>query len=151
MCRDARASCIGHIGDASTVTANIFTQHYYGANMDDKPVTALPARHFTVQSLAAYWGVSPSHIYNLIHTNALRHMRIGKAIRIPTIFIKEYEEQSCQTNSISTASGNTTTELGTSFGRQKMKKRHQGGQSAYQRGLQIAAQRSSTALNSSRD
>ena len=59
--------------------------------MDDQPV-AMPARHFTVQSLAAYWGVSPSHIYNLIHSNALRHMRIGKAIRIPSIFVKKFQE-----------------------------------------------------------
>ncbi len=58
--------------------------------MNDQTGTAMPARHFTVQSLAAYWGVSPSHIYNLIHSNALRHMRIGKAIRIlksPLVFI----------------------------------------------------------------
>ena len=57
--------------------------------MSDKP-GSFPARHFTVQSLAAYWEVSPSHIYNLIHSNALRHMRIGKAIRIPVDLVKEF-------------------------------------------------------------
>jgi excisionase family DNA binding protein len=112
----------------------------------------MPARHFTVQSLATYWGVSPSHIYNLIHSNALRHMRIGKAIRIPANFIKEFEEQSCQIATTFTAYGSTITERGTSSGLQKTEKiQTHGEQSAYQRGLQIAAQRSNTAPNSSRD
>jgi len=39
-----------------------------------------PARHFTVQSLAKYWEVSPSHIYNLIHTGTIRFLRIGKFV-----------------------------------------------------------------------
>ena len=120
--------------------------------MDDQPVVAMPARHFTVQSLAAYWGVSPSHIYNLIHSNALRHMRIGKAIRIPQNIVKEFEEQaSCLTKPIFTASGSTTMELGTSYGHQKMDKKHREEQSAYQRGLRIAAQQNNTAPNTSRD
>jgi excisionase family DNA binding protein len=120
--------------------------------MNDQTGTTLPARHFTVQSLAAYWGVSPSHIYNLIHSNALRHMRIGKAIRIPTIFIKEYEETSCQTAMTFTVSGNTTMELGTLSGHQKPKRKQTlAGQNAYQRGLQIAEKRNNTAPNLSQD
>ena len=108
--------------------------------MDDQLVDAMPARHFTVQSLAAYWGVSPSHIYNLIHSNALRHMRIGKAIRIPTIFIKEYEEQSCQELKNYTDSGSTTTVPSISSG-MNASNCHQGAntlrQGAFQRGQQI--------------
>ncbi len=118
--------------------------------MDDKP-DLTPAKHFTVQSLAAYWGVSPSHIYNLIHSNSLRHMRIGTAIRIPAIIVKEFEETACQLTTTSTVYGNTITELGTSSGHQKMEKKHRGEQSAYQRGHQIAAQRNNIAPNSSRD
>jgi len=64
--------------------------------MKNNPNISFPSRHFTVQSLAAHWEVSPSHIYNLIHSNTLRHMRIGKAIRIPIHFVKEYEENACQ-------------------------------------------------------
>jgi excisionase family DNA binding protein len=119
--------------------------------MDDKPPILMPARHFTVQSLAAYWGVSPSHIYNLIHSNSLRHMRIGKAIRIPATIVKEFEETACQLTTTSTVYGNTITELGTSFGHQKMEKKYREGQNAYQRGLQIAEKRNNTAPNLSQD
>jgi excisionase family DNA binding protein len=120
--------------------------------MDDQSVVAMPARHFTVQSLAAYWGVSPSHIYNLIHSNALRHMRIGKAIRIPQLIVKEFEEQaSCLTKPIFTASGSTTMALGTSYGHQKMERKHREEQSAYLRGQQTAKKPSNSAPNTSQD
>ena len=110
-----------------------------------------PPRHFTVQTLARYWGVSPSHIYNLIHSNAIRHMRIGKAIRIPSIFVKEFEEAACQTSVISTVSGSTTTELGTLSGLQRLEKKRQGALSAYQQGVQTAARQNNIAPNSSQD
>ncbi|MCL2468902.1 MAG: excisionase family DNA-binding protein [Alphaproteobacteria bacterium] len=115
-------------------------------------VPASPARHFTVQSLAKYWGVSTSHIYNLIHSGSIRYMRIGKAIRIPTDFIKEYEEAACLTT-IFTAYGNTITDTGTSFGVTvpQMRTSTTEEQSAYQRGQRIARQQNNSALNSSQD
>jgi len=119
--------------------------------MDDQPV-AMPARHFTVQSLAAYWGVSPSHIYNLIHSNALRHMRIGKAIRIPNHFIKEFEEAACLLTKRNIDSGSTQTEQSTSFGQNKTPPAQLGcRQNAFQRGQQIGRQPNNTAPNSSQD
>lgn len=46
-----------------------------------EPSGSFPARHFTVQSLATHWEVSPSHIYNLIHSGAIRYLRIGNGGR----------------------------------------------------------------------
>ncbi|MDD2325132.1 MAG: helix-turn-helix domain-containing protein [Alphaproteobacteria bacterium] len=103
----------------------------------------MPARHFTVQSLADYWGVSPSHIYNLIRSNALRHMRIGKSIRIPTIFVTEYEEQSCQLTMISTNLINAQTESGTFVG--TTQRQISPALNAYQRGQQTAAKQKDSA------
>jgi excisionase family DNA binding protein len=116
--------------------------------MDDQPV-AIPARHFTVQSLAAYWGVSPSHIYNLIHSNALRHMRIGKAIRIPSIFVKEFQEAACQLTTISTNLNNAQMGSGTFAGTTQPQK--PSALNAYQRGQQTAAKQNNSALNTSRE
>lgn len=75
-----------------------------------------PPRHFTVQTLAARWEVSPSHIYNLLHSNALPHLRIGKAIRIPIHFVKEFEDAACQKTTTFINSGNIQTDFGTSPG-----------------------------------
>jgi excisionase family DNA binding protein len=152
MRRDARTCSIAYTGDATAVTANIFIQHYYGENMDDQPVAAMPARHFTVQSLAAYWGVSPSHIYNLIHSNALRHMRIGKAIRIPNHFIKEFEEAACLLTKRNTDFGSIQTEPFTSSGQNAIRQPKQGcRQNAFQQGQQIGKQQNNTVPNSSQD
>jgi excisionase family DNA binding protein len=121
--------------------------------MDDKP-DLTPARHFTVQSLATYWGVSPSHIYNLIHSNALRHLRIGKAIRIPAIIVKEFEETACQITQRNTDFGNTPTEPSMSYGTTASKyprassTRKQG---AFQQGQRIGKPLNNTAPNSSQD
>lgn len=117
-----------------------------------KPPDFMPARHFTVQSLAAYWGVSPSHIYNLIHSNALRHMRIGKAIRIPNYFIKEFEETAYQLTKRNIVSGNMTMEQSTSSGQNKTPPRTLGcRQNAFQQGQQIGHLPSNTAPNLSQD
>ena len=37
------------------------------------------SRHFTVQTLAAHWEVSPSHIYNLIRSKPLQSIKIAFA------------------------------------------------------------------------
>ena len=111
-----------------------------------------PPRHFTVQTLARYWGVSPSHIYNLIHSNAIRHMRIGKAIRIPSIFVKEFEEAACQITTISTVSGNTRTVTGMSSGQQtKPMNSITEARNAYQLGQQTAEKQSNFEPNTSRE
>jgi len=46
---------------------------------------------YTVDDLAKYWKCSKSHIYLLIRTKKLRHLRIGNPIRIPIVLIVEYE------------------------------------------------------------
>jgi excisionase family DNA binding protein len=111
-----------------------------------------PARHFTVQTLAKYWGVSPSHIYNLIHSNALQHLRIGKAIRIPAIFIKEFEEAACQITKKNIDSGNMPTAPSMLSGQNKPPQARLGcRQNGFQRGQQIGQPLSNTAPNSSQD
>lgn len=113
--------------------------------MDDKPVAVMPARHFTVQSLAAYWGVSPSHIYNLIHSNALRHMRIGKAIRIPQNIVKEFQEAACLTATISTSSNSAQIASGTFAG--MIQRQPPLALNAYQRGQQTAVKQKDSEHN----
>jgi excisionase family DNA binding protein len=111
-----------------------------------------PARNFTVQTLAKYWGVSPSHIYNLIHNNALRHMRIGKAIRIPALFIKEFEEAACQITKKNIDSGNMPMEPSTLSGQNKPPQARLGcRQNGFQRGQQIGQPLSNTEPSSSLD
>jgi excisionase family DNA binding protein len=110
-----------------------------------------PARHFTVQTLAKYWGVSPSHIYNLIHSNAIRYLRIGKAIRIPNNFVKEYEEKACQ-GKTNTDYGNTQTEPFMSYGQSRTPPPRQAfRQNAFQRGQQIGAPQNNIAPSSLQD
>ncbi|MBV8648459.1 MAG: helix-turn-helix domain-containing protein [Paludibacterium sp.] len=121
--------------------------------MSDNPGSS-PARHFTVHTLAAYWGVSPSHIYNLVHSNALRHLRIGKAIRIPEIFIKEFEEAACQEAMKNTDFGRNQTASFISSGTSELKlhpanSTHK--QDAFQQGQRIGTLPSSSAPNSSQD
>ncbi|MDE1902137.1 MAG: helix-turn-helix domain-containing protein [Alphaproteobacteria bacterium] len=119
--------------------------------MDDRP-DLTPARHFTVQSLATYWGVSPSHIYNLIHSNALRHMRIGKSIRIPQNIVKEFEEAACLLTKRNTDSGSIQTEPSISSGRNAMLQPKPGCKpNAFRQGQRIGKQQNNTALNSSQD
>ncbi|NCC03551.1 MAG: DNA-binding protein [Proteobacteria bacterium] len=111
-----------------------------------------PARHFTVQSLARYWGVSPSHIYNLIHTGAIRYLRIGKAIRVPVLSVKEYEEAACRQTMTSSDCGSTTMATGMSSGQQaKQTIPIPGARSAYLQGQQTAKKPSNSAPNTSRD
>ena len=113
---------------------------------------AFPARHFTVQTLAEHWDVSPSHIYNLINNNSLRHMRIGKAIRIPVIFVTEFEEAACQTTRIFTDYGSTITGIGTSSGQAGPKVNGPlGVRDGYQRGQQTAEKQNNSAPNTSQD
>ena len=52
---------------------------------------AEPARHFTVAALADYWQVSTTHIYTLIQSGRLGHIRIGAAIRIRREDVDAYE------------------------------------------------------------
>jgi excisionase family DNA binding protein len=112
-----------------------------GENMENLPPStpaSTPPRHFTVQSLAAYWGVSPSHIYNLVHSNALRHMRIGSSIRIPAIIVKEFEEAACQLTRRNIVSGSIATEQSMSSGQTQTQQPKQGcRQNAFQQGQRI--------------
>lgn len=114
-----------------------------------EPSGSFPARHFTVQSLARYWGVSPSHIYNLIHVGAIRYLRIGKAIRIPALSVKEYEEAACRVTTISTNLNNDLTAFGISVGTMV----HQKPQAlnAYQRGQQTASKQKNSAHSTSQE
>ena len=52
---------------------------------------AEPACHYTVASLAEYWQVSTTHIYTLIQSGRLGHIRIGAAIRIRREDVAAYE------------------------------------------------------------
>lgn len=53
---------------------------------------AQPAKHYTVRRLAEErWGCSLSHVYDLIDSDQLKALRIGKAIRIPPLYVEEYE------------------------------------------------------------
>ncbi len=53
---------------------------------------AEPARHFTVAELAAHWGVTTTHVYNLTRGHELGCLRFGKAIRITIEQVQVYEE-----------------------------------------------------------
>jgi excisionase family DNA binding protein len=49
------------------------------------------SRHFTVASLAEHWQVSTTHVYNLIASGRLGHLRIGSAIRIRRQDVEAFE------------------------------------------------------------
>ena len=119
----------------------------------EPPIDGLPDRHFTVKSLAAYWGVSTSHIYNLIHSDVLRHMRIGDSIRIPKVFVKEFEEGACQTKTIFISSNNEKMESGISVGTMPTPAGRGSKQAgdAFQRGRATAAKQNNSGRNTSRD
>jgi len=92
-------------------------------------------RHFTVSALAKRWSVSKNHIYGLIGRNEIRHLRIGTAIRIPAIFVKEYEEAACQHEMVNKDCCIASKENSHFGDREKVCKRD-----AYRLGQKIAAQ-----------
>jgi excisionase family DNA binding protein len=54
------------------------------------------ARAFTVRGLAEHWQVSTTHVYNLIATGKLGHLRIGSAIRVRPEDVEAFEKTSWQ-------------------------------------------------------
>ncbi len=135
--------------------AGLFIQNpnQKGEHMSSDSISP-PARHFTVQTLARHWEVSPSHIYNLVHSNALRHLRIGTAIRIPIDFVKEFEEAACQISKRNIGFGNIQTEQSTLYGQSAPKPglaRSNGKQDAFQRGQQTGKMQNNSERNSSQD
>jgi excisionase family DNA binding protein len=62
------------------------------AMMSRRAEMAVPARPFTVSSLAERWQCSDSHIYNLIQRGELPAKRLGKLIRIPAVAVAAFED-----------------------------------------------------------
>ena len=54
--------------------------------MDTSPTR----RALTVEEVAALLGIGRSSTYRLVRTGAIRYLRIGKLIRIPTDAVDEY-------------------------------------------------------------
>ncbi|WP_428485991.1 helix-turn-helix domain-containing protein [Rhodopila sp.] len=50
---------------------------------------------FSVRQVAARWGVSDRHVYDLVAAKALGHLRIGSLIRIRLVDIESYEGRQC--------------------------------------------------------
>jgi len=59
--------------------------------MSDRPV-----QFYTAQEVARMLRVSKSTIYNLLQENRIRHIRVGKAVRIPADALDEYLRQAQQ-------------------------------------------------------
>ncbi|WP_428492137.1 helix-turn-helix domain-containing protein [Rhodopila sp.] len=57
--------------------------------------TAFVQTAFSVRQVAARWGVSGRHVYDLVASEAIGHLRIGGLIRIRIADIEEYEERQC--------------------------------------------------------
>jgi excisionase family DNA binding protein len=53
---------------------------------------AIPAKYYSVRTLAEKWDVSRTHIYNMIEDGELIALRIGSAIRIKPEDVEAYEE-----------------------------------------------------------
>lgn len=51
---------------------------------------------FSVPQVAARWGVSSRHIYDLCARSELGHLRIGNLIRVRASDLEEYEEKQWQ-------------------------------------------------------
>jgi excisionase family DNA binding protein len=79
----------------------------------------MPARAYTVASLAQEWECSEGVIRKLVASGALGSFRIGSLIRIPAEEVKRFECQNIASNDSAAASpvcGETETESGTGSG-----------------------------------
>jgi len=57
----------------------------------------------SVEQIMTMLNIGKSKVYELIRSNAIRHIRIGKIIRVPKQYLIDFVEQSCY-NSIATNS-----------------------------------------------
>ena len=58
---------------------------------------AIPAKHFTVRTLAEHWDCSEKHVRNLIDKRGLPALRIGNLIRIRREDVLSYEQKHIDT------------------------------------------------------
>ncbi|WP_422073983.1 excisionase family DNA-binding protein [Tranquillimonas rosea] len=61
-------------------------------------MTTQPARPYTPDTLAAYWGCSAETVRQLYKSGSLRGFRVGRMIRIPKDAVEDYEQ--CQMSAL---------------------------------------------------
>ena len=64
-----------------------------GNKRQDK--TPLLEQRLSVAQLAAMWGCSRQHVYNLVARNELAHVRVGNLLRFRLQDVHAYEEAKC--------------------------------------------------------
>ena len=64
--------------------------HHRGAAKRSTPPRLAPPQPFTVQEVASALRVSKMSIYRLIHEGQIRHLRVGRSLRIPVDAYDEY-------------------------------------------------------------
>lgn len=54
----------------------------------------------TIEELQEALGIGRSTAYHLINSDAIKHWRIGKSIKVPKLYLLDYIADSCYSNSV---------------------------------------------------